>query len=117
MVRSFGIGAKVERIDNSECIEILFGMVQQIAKVDNKELSVYVSSVLDGISQGITSGYVLSPSMGVKFQIGITNEIQAEGGMRILVADAGAGASSKADSTIEFQVIPKPRRPFSKPSV
>lgn len=73
--------------------------------VDSDELSAYIQGVLNGISRGITSGYSLNS--GVRFQLGLSNEIKIEGGAKIIIAHVVGDKASKENATIEFEVVPR----------
>ncbi|MBO3842210.1 MAG: hypothetical protein FGF48_07325 [Candidatus Brockarchaeota archaeon] len=71
-----------------------------------EELSKYVRSVVEGVSKGIPEDYVLSG--GILFKIAVVKERKAEGGFRILVAEAGGNYASESIHTIEFKVLKEP---------
>jgi len=73
-------------------------------KVKSEEVSEYMRAMLQGISDGTTSGYMLTS--GVKFHIGITNEVTVEGGARIVVAHIGGDKTKATDSFVEFEITP-----------
>ena len=70
--------------------------------VNSEELSTYIKSVLNGISQGITSGYTLNNS--IKFQVEISNEVKIDGGVKVIIAHVGAGETSNKNAKIEFEI-------------
>ncbi len=74
-------------------------------KVNNEEVSDYVKAMMVGIIQGVPEGHVITS--GVRFHIGISNEVKVEGGVKIVVAHIGADKSSSADSFVEFEIGPK----------
>ena len=80
-------------------------MPNEKLEVKSEELKAYVESVLKGVSEGNTSGYTLTS--GVKFHIGISNEVKKEGGVDVIIAHVGADKSNKENTTIEFEVSPK----------
>lgn len=67
-----------------------------------EELSKYVRSVVEGVSKGVPEGYVLTGP--ISFKLAVVKERKAEGGFRILVAEAGGKYTSETVSTIEFKV-------------
>lgn len=71
-----------------------------------EELSKYVRSVVEGISKGIPEGYILTGP--ISFRLAVVKEKKAEGGFRILVAEAGGKYTSETVSTIEFKVSKEP---------
>ncbi len=71
-------------------------------KIKYTELSDYIKAVLKGIENGLPETYHLSSP--VKFQIGLINVGQKEGGVQLMVAGIGGKRSSEEHARVEFEI-------------
>ncbi len=80
-------------------------------KINSDELAEYVRAVLEGICKGVSQDIIVnnepdtfSLSSPVRFQVGITNSLEAKGEVKIFVAGLHGGKSNEQHARIEFEV-------------
>src|SRR6266851_9245458 len=80
-------------------------------KINSDELAEYVRAVLEGICKGVSQDIIVnnepdtfSLSSPVRFQVGITNSLEAKGEVKIFVAGLNGGKSNEQHARIEFEV-------------
>lgn len=71
--------------------------------IDNKEISAYIKSVLEGIEQGLSAGYFVSS--GVRFEMGLRNVSNVNGGIKVMIVGVGAERSKESDVRVVFEVM------------
>lgn len=84
-------------------------------KINSDELAEYVRAVLEGITKGVSEDIfdtnnepeTFSLSGPVKFQVGITNSLEATGEVKIFVVGLRGGKSNEQHARIEFEVSNK----------
>ena len=73
-----------------------------ISRVDSEEVEKVVQSTIKGIKSGLEEGFEIKGN--IKFELAVMTVKEGEGGIKILIADAGAKASKEALSKITFEV-------------
>jgi len=88
-------------------------------KINSDELAEYVRAVLEGICKGVSAEIIannevetFSLSGPVKFQVGITNSLEAKGEVKIFVVGLHGGKSNEQHARIEFEVSNQLGRSF-----
>jgi len=88
-------------------------------KINSDELAEYVRAVLEGICKGVSADIIandepetFSLSGPVKFQVGITNSLEAKGEVKIVVVGLHGGKSNEQHARIEFEVSNQQGRGF-----
>ena len=80
-------------------------------KINSDELAEYVRAVLEGICKGVSQDIIANEESDtfslrgpVKFQVAITNSLEAKGEVKIFVAGLHGGKASEQHARIEFEV-------------
>lgn len=89
-------------------------------KINSEELAEYVRAVLEGVCKGVSENILdssnepetFSLTGPVKFQVGITNSIDAKGELKIFVVGLGGAKSTEQHARIEFEVSNQQGRGF-----
>ena len=85
-------------------------------QIDSEDLSAYVTSVVEGVSKGIPTGFALRSN--IKFEITIAKIKGAAGGFKVIVAEAGGKYGQEEVSKVSFEVgIPTRGPPGYSPAI
>jgi hypothetical protein len=73
---------------------------------DSVELSRFIEAVLTGINEGVSKKFAKDFHLfgNVKFTINIRSETGGEGGVKIMVVNAGAKKTKEESTSVEFEI-------------
>lgn len=83
-----------------------------MVKIDSEELKELVSSTITSIEEGMkgkNKKYLIDG--GIEFEVAVVNVKKGEGGVKLLVVNAGGEISKENISQIKFKIKEIPRRP------